>query len=443
MKKVHFIGIGGIGMSALAQYYLAKGWQVSGSDLAESEMTEKLKKAGIEISLGHRALNLLEKVDRVIYSAAVGEDNAEMEQARVLGCEIISYAQALGELTRQYITLAVSGAHGKSTTTALLSLMLIKAELDPTVIIGTRLKEFEGNNFRLGRSRYLVIEADEYNKSFLNFYPTIAVVTNIDKEHLDTYGDLQGVIAAFAQYFKNIPSLGTLIVNGKDKNTEAAVGEWRGGGLSDVGCQMMRYGLKKNNWKMKIPGEFNQLNAEAAWQAAKILGVAKPTAQKAVAGYSGSWRRMEELTPKRAALRQVQGLRFFSDYAHHPTEIKATTMALKEKFPGKKLTVIFQPHQLKRLNNLFDDFVTAFDQCDRLILLPAYQVAGRETGGQKTAKDLFITIKQRNQKNNCFYLQNFSRTIKLIKQFPNSVVVFMGAGDIDNEVRNYFKSKLF
>ena len=444
-KKAHFIGIGGIGMSSLAQYYLAKGWHVSGSDLVESEMLEKLKKAGLEIFIGHKAVNLLEKVDRVIFSAAIKDDNPEIEQAKILGSEIISYAKALGELTRQYITITVSGAHGKSTTTALLSLMMIKAGLDPTVIIGTRLKEFKDNNFRLGQSRYLVVEADEYNKSFLEFFPTIAIITNIDKEHLDTYGDLNGVINNFAKYFKNVASVGALVINAKDENSEKALKIWNGK------TKVVKFGAKKiDSWSLKIPGKFNQLNAEAAWQSAKLLGVEKSVAEKSVSNYSGSWRRMEELVPKgQAALRQAQGKKFFTDYAHHPTEIKATIKALKESFPKKKLVVVFQPHQLERLNNLFEDFISSFDGADKLILMPAYQVAGREssglpakalaTAGQKTAKDLFEAIK----KEGFYYLKNFAQIVKLTKEFSNSVVVFMGAGDIDNEVRKYFKSKLF
>lgn len=428
-RRVHFIGIGGIGMSSLAQYFLAKGWQVSGSDLVESEMLTKLKKSGVEIFIGHKAVNLLEKVDRVIFSAAIKDDNPELEQARILESEVISYAQALGELTRQYITIAVSGAHGKSTTTALLSLMLIEAGLDPTVIIGTRLKEFEGGNFRLGQSRYLVIEADEYNKSFLNFFPTVAVITNIDKEHLDTYGDLAGVINNFAKYFKNVASVGALIINAKDENSNEALKIWSGQ------TKTIKYGTRKiNSWPIKIPGDFNQLNAEAAWQAAKLLGVEKFAAEKAINNYSGSWRRMEALAPKTSNKRQP----FFTDYAHHPTEIKATIKTLKEAFPKKKLVVVFQPHQLERLNYLFNDFISAFDGADKLILMPAYQVAGRETSSQKTAKDLFNITK----KDGVYYLKNFTQVVKLTREFPNSVVVFMGAGDIDNEVRKFFKSKL-
>ncbi|MEK7115053.1 MAG: UDP-N-acetylmuramate--L-alanine ligase [Patescibacteria group bacterium] len=455
-RRVHFVGIGGIGMSSLAQYYLAKGWRVSGSDLVESEMLVKLKKAGAEIFIGHKAVNLLERVDRVIFSAAIKEDNPELEQARILESEIISYAQALGELTRQYITIAVSGAHGKSTTTALLSLMLIEAGLDPTVIIGTRLKEFGGpsprrsgfghaggGNFRFGQSRYLIIEADEYNKSFLNFFPTIAVITNIDKEHLDTYGSLDGVIKNFAKYFKNVGSVGALIVNAKDENTKKTLEIW-GGDTKVVKFGGPHFAKASRGdsppWRIKIPGDFNQLNAEAAWQAAKLLGVGKLVAEKAISNYCGSWRRMEELAWKRPSFAKASAgkQKFFSDYAHHPTEIKVTIKALKESFPKKKLVVVFQPHQLERLNNLFNDFIFAFDGADKLILMPVYQVTGREYSGQKTAKDLYEAIK----KEGVYYLKNFAQIVKLTREFPNSVVVFMGAGDIDNGVRKFFKSKL-
>jgi UDP-N-acetylmuramate--alanine ligase len=444
MQKVHFIGIGGIGISALAQYYLAKGWQVSGSDLERSEIIDLLEKKEIDISIGHRAVNLLEKIDRVIYSAAIKEDNPEMEQARNFSeVEILSYAEALGELTRQYITVAVSGAHGKSTTTALLSLMMIKGGLDPTVIVGTRLSEFNGGNFREGKSRYLVIEADEYNRSFWHYYPTIAIVTNIDKEHLDTYKDLNGVVDGFACYFKNIANIGALIINNDDENIKKAIKIWRTAKLNDDSPRLVAVNALRNKskkWPLKIPGEFNQLNAELAWQAANLFGVSKKDAQKAVSQYRGSWRRMETLI-SRSRSSVLADLKFFSDYAHHPTEIKATIKALKEAFPQKKLLVIFQPHQLERLNNLFDDFVAAFNECSRLILLPAYQVAGRELAGRKDSKDLFNKIKEGDLP--VLYLKTVAGTFKIIKQLKNAVVVFMGAGDIDKEVRKYFKSKLF
>lgn len=438
-QSIHFIGIGGIGISALARYFLAKKWQVSGSDLTPSEITDELQTEGARIFIGHSAAHISPDAQVVVYSAAIRPDNSEYKEAKSLNVPLMSYAEALGDLTKQFITIAVSGAHGKSTTTALLSLMLIKAGLDPTVIVGTRLKEFKGKNFRLGKSRYLIIEADEWNRSFWHYHPAIAVITNVDKEHLDTYQSLRGVVSAFNHYLKNLSAGATAIVNTGDKNSVLASRGCR--------CKLVAYnkeGRLPESWPLKIPGHFNQLNAEAAWQAAKILGVKKSVAQKAVAKYTGSWRRMEKLGLP-TLLSKGENLRgiFYSDYAHHPSEIRATIKALKEKHPNKKLLVVFQPHQAERLTNLFDDFVNCFDGADELVLFPTYEVAGRELNHQiKTAHDLYQKIRSSQDLNveKVVYLPKFDEVFKLIQ---GQVVVFMGAGNIDKEARKHFVSKLF
>jgi len=230
--KVHFIGIGGIGISALAQYYLAKGAEVSGSDLASSEIIETLKQKGIRVFIGqHKAENISKDLDLVIFSPAVGKSNPEFMQAKKYGIEALSYPQALGRLTKDYFTIAVCGTHGKSTTTAMISLILVKAGLDPTVILGTKLKEFGNSNFRMGgkpkivndrlslaNNRFLVIEADEWRASFLNYWPKIIVLTNIEKEHLDYYKNLASILRAFENFISHLPDDGRLIINKDDKN---------------------------------------------------------------------------------------------------------------------------------------------------------------------------------------------------------------------------------
>ena len=219
IKRVHLIGIGGIGVSALAQYYLARDFAVSGSDLVDSLIIRQLKKAGAKIFIGaHKTSNLPENVGLVVYSAAVEKDNPELLQARRKKIKSLSYAQALGELTKKFFTISVSGMHGKSTTTSMIALILVKAGLDPTVIVGTKLKEFGNRNFRLGKSRYLVIEADEYQASFLNYWPKIIVRLNLEEEHLDYYKDLGHILRTFREYIGHLAGDGTLVVNGDDKN---------------------------------------------------------------------------------------------------------------------------------------------------------------------------------------------------------------------------------
>ena len=217
--KTHFIGIGGIGVSALAQYYLAKGHEVSGSDLQSSEITDFLKDKGMKIATGgHFADNVKSDFNLVVYSPAVPKDNPEILQAQKFGIKTASYPEALGELTRQHFTIAISGSHGKSTTTAMVGLALIEAGMDPTVIVGTRLKEFGNSNFRMGHSSFLVIEACEYDDSFIHYSPKIIVVTNVDKEHLDYFKTFANVKKAFKDFISRLPKDGFLVANRDDKN---------------------------------------------------------------------------------------------------------------------------------------------------------------------------------------------------------------------------------
>lgn len=416
-------------MSALARYYFSKEWKVSGSDLAESGVTEDLKREGIKINIGHTEEALPGDAEKVIYSVAVEKDNPELQKAEKLNIKTLTYAEGLAELTKENFTIAVSGSHGKGTTTAMLALIMIEAGLDPTVVIGTKLKEFGGSNFRSGESKYLLIEADEYDRSFLNYRPNIAIVTNVDAEHLDIFGDIDGVVGAFNQYLKNLGKDSAVIVNGNDENTEKII----------LGCEANIVYFEKGSWDLSVPGEFNKFNAEAAWQAAKLLGVERGVAEVALKKYKGAWRRMEEMEPISGYEKAV----FYADYGHHPTEIKVTTKAIKERYPDRKLLLIYQPHQVKRLEALFDEFISAFIDADELVLLPVYEVAGREGETGKTSADLAEAVRDRNSKaglrQNVHHLQTFEEALKLIQE---QVVVFMGAGDIDKEVRKHFHSGL-
>lgn len=423
-KRVYFIGIGGIGVSSLAQYYFASGWHVGGSDAVKSETTDDLKKLGIKIFIGQKPENI-RLSDLVIYSAAIKQDHPEILEAKKLGIKTQVYSEAIGELTKKYFTIAVSGSHGKSTTTALIGLILVEAGFDPTIIIGTKLKELSNNNFRFGKSEYLVLEADEYAKAFHNYFPRIGVVLNIDKEHLDIYKNLSGVISGFSKYIKNVSDY--IVANSSDENIKRAINYK----LKAKSCPVIWY--EKGNHNLSIPGEYNQYNAEAAWQAVKLLGVKKEIAEKVFKSYEGAWRRLENLKIKnqKSKLRSI----IYSDYAHHPTEIKATLSALRDKYPKKKLVCVFQPHQQDRLNRLFREFITAFDVADKTIIYPLYKVKGRDSSG-KTSEDLVKVI----GKPNVFYADNFKKVISLISKdlTLDSTIVFMSAGDLDANVREYF-----
>jgi UDP-N-acetylmuramate--alanine ligase len=432
---VHFIGIGGIGTSALAQYYLAKGHKVSGSDLVSSEITSFLKKGGAKISIGkHKRSNVLSSVNMVIYSPAVPKNNPELKKAYLLAAhyplKIVSYPEALGELTKQYFTIAVSGTHGKSTTTAMIALILRKAGLDPTVIVGTKLSEFGTSNFRMGKSNYLVIEADEHFASFLHYWPKMIVVTNIERDHLDYYKDLRNVTKAFYQFIRHLPPDGALVINADDKNSKLKIlNPKRVHGLP---CKIQRYSLRQKEANrmrkiLKIPGEHNVSNALAALSTARILGIPDRISIKALSEYRGSWRRFEELKIGN------RNLKIISDYAHHPTEIKATLQAARQKFPNKRIWAVFQPHQYQRTYYLFDEFVKSFDLADKIVLTDIYGVAGREiarktkkVSGQKLAAEI------KKRKKNTYFVKKFQEIPKFLKNKVGreDVVILMGAGDI-------------
>ena len=274
--KIHLIGIGGIGVSALAQYYLAKGYDVSGSDLAASEITDFLKEKGVRVFIGNSEDNIKNDTDLVVYSPAVKPDNPEFKKAKELNIKLQSYPEALGKLTKEYFTIAVAGAHGKSTTTAMLALVLIKAGIDPTVIVGTKVKEFGNSNFRFGESKFLVIEACEYDSSFLNYSPNIIVVTNVDKEHLDFFKTFANVKKAFKDFIVRLPNDGFLIFNGDDKNLSVIARSIATKQSSSL--RLLRFARNDSVARevrkiLKVPGEHNVSNALAVLSVARILGI--------------------------------------------------------------------------------------------------------------------------------------------------------------------------
>lgn len=376
--KIHFVGIGGIGVSALAQYYLLNGHSVSGEDVvSKGEIIEKLKEMGVNISK-------VDSCDLVIYSPAVNRN-----QIKIKAPKIMSYPEALGEISKEYFTIAISGTHGKSTTTAMLSLILIEAGLDPTVIVGTKLKEFNGSNFRMGHSQYLIIEACEHEASFLNYHPDIGVVLNIEADHLDYYQNIEKIREAFATFesqskkvIKNVPIIDDL--------------------------------------KMNVPGLHNKLNASFAVAVAREIGISDEISFRAISKFSGTWRRFDEHI--------YNNLIVIDDYAHHPTEILATIKSVREKYPGKKIYCFFQPHQHQRTFLLLNDFIDAFNQSlkivDKLFLIDIYDVCGRES------KDIKINSQEiAKMVEGLEYIRKEDVSKKINEA---DVVIFMGAGDIYN-----------
>lgn len=426
--KIHFIGIGGIGVSALSQYFLIKGNKVTGSDLFSSEIINTLKKKGVRIKIGrHKKENIKKDTDLVIYSPAVPSDNPEVLQAKAYKIKTLSYPRALGLLTKQYFTIAVSGTHGKSTVTAMIALILIKAGFDPTVILGTKLKEFNNSNCRVGNSKYLVIEADEWGASFLNYWPKIIVLTNIEREHLDFYKNLSRILKTYRNYIMHLDENGVLIANKNDENITKLLKDKK---LS----RNIFYFSLKNEAKirirkvLKIPGNHNVSNALAALKLARILKVPDKISFKALSQYKGAWRRFEEKNIKI----KNKNYKIISDYGHHPTEIKVTLKAAREKYPQRKIWCIFQPHQYQRTYYLFNDFVKVFRESgvDKVIITDIFDVFGREE--KKITKRVSSeNLAKKINKNKVIYLPK-NKIIDHLKENlrGKEVIIIMGAGDI-------------
>lgn len=418
--KIHFIGIGGIGVSALARYYLEKGHLITGSDLDDSEITKELMKLGIKIFIGQKKENIHKDLDLIIYSPAVKKDNPEFKQAKKLKIkEILSYPQALGKLTKEHFTIAVSGTHGKSTTTCMLGLLLIKAGFDPTVIVGTKFKEFNDSNFRMGKSKYLVIESCEHKESFLNYRPDIIVLTNIEEDHLDYYKNLNNILKAFKKHISYLPKQGFLIINKDDKNSINLKSK----------VKIRKYSLKQKEAKkikqiLKVPGQHNISNALAALEVARVLKIPDKVSFKALSEYKGSWRRFQIIrnNPK-----------IISDYGHHPTEIKATLEAVKEKWPNKTIWIVFQPHQHQRTYYLFDQFVESFNNANKVVLTDIFGVAGREDKRISKKADSKNLAKEIQKKGiETYFIKDFMKIPGFLKKKvkKNDIVLIMGAGDI-------------
>lgn len=438
--KIHLIGIGGIGVSALAQYYLSKGYKVSGSDLVTSEITDFLRKKGIKIFIGNSAKNISRDFDLVVFSPAVKKDNPELLKAKSYNLKAISYPEALAEISKDYYTIAVAGAHGKSTTTAMIALSLTKAELDPTVIVGTKIREFNNSNFRFGKSKILVIEACEYDSSFLHYSPNIIVVTNIDKEHLDYFKTLANVKKAFHDFIMRLPKDGFLVFNNDDKYKPK---------IKNPEFKIRSYSLKQKEAKtlgktLKVPGKHNVSNALAVLQVSRILGIPDKTCFQALSEFTGTWRRFEIFEKKMKKPNKLKAIRYtlVSDYGHHPNEILATLRSAREKYPHKKIWCVFQPHQHQRTFYLFKDFVKVFREVpiDQIIITDIYDVAGREIlTSSRTHDRIGAKIKEVSSKKlveaasqqNIIYLalEDIERFVKK-NISAGDVLIIMGAGDI-------------
>ncbi len=442
-------------MSALARWLSVLGKNVSGCDAAESKITDNLSSASIPIVFGHNPDHIKEfKPDIIIASPAVPEDNAEILEAKKAGIPVLSYPEALGILSNPLETIAICGTNGKSTTAALAGLTLLKGDVDPTILVGSIIKEINGN-FRKGDSNITVIEACEYKRAFLQYDPQNIIITNIEAEHLDYFKSLENVISAFKEFTLKLKKNGALIANGDDRNVAEVLNEvsakrpdikiirFGKGANCDVRFSNIETKKEKTYFNavslkneaktfcLQIPGEFNAYNAAAALAAAEVYGVSFEIVSKVFDDFSGICRRFERVGEYKEAI-------IISDYAHHPTAVEKTLLAARSIFPKRRIVAVFQPHQHNRTRQLFDDFVKCFDAADVVILPEIYKVLGRMSEEDKkiSSSDLVSAIKDRDGEKGVSREILFSKDLKeaeyLLKRHiqKNDCVLIMGAGDI-------------
>jgi len=451
MKKVHFIGVSGIGMSAAAEITMASGLQVSGSALEENELTRRLEDQGLTFFHGHSAAHV-QGSDVVVFSAAVPENNVEVMLARERGIPLYLYSEYLGRLMKDKQGVAVAGTHGKTTATAMLAVIAHVGGLSPTAVCGGVMSEF-GSNALIGTGDLFIAEACEYNRSFLHLPKKFAIVTNIEPEHLDYYSGIEEIGEAFKTFIKSTDECGFVCVNGDDttlrelvKPLDSRVRVLTVGHVKDnqyrVESQVREgkgyrfhihgEGFHEFSVDLPIPGAFNVMNASLAAVCACNLGIDAEKIRDALEHFKGTRRRLELLTETCDRL-------IYSDYAHHPTEIRVTLQALREEYPGRNITLVFQPHQYSRTSHFFKEFIEVLQLADRLVLTEVYRQRDRAGAELSMNSSLLYKeleshmhgrVKLMDDRNNIFsFLQS--------EEAVNEVIVFMGAGDIDDVAREY------
>lgn len=414
LRHLHFIGIGGSGISALAYLAKAHGLKVTGSDVAKNPTTERLEQDGIVVFIGHQKENVNELTELVVYSEAIDKKtNPEYVEAKNRGLQTMSYFELLGELSAKKKTIVITGTHGKTTTTAMLGQALIEAGLDPTVIVGTRVPYFENRNIHIGHSKWLVVEGCEYRRNFSSLNPFGMMVLNCEWEHVDYFKSEEDYILAFQELAQKLPEEGVIIYNQTDKNAQK-IAQHAPGKKIPVNF------TDTSEIRLKVPGDFNLLNAAHALKAGEEMGADHTRLLMGLHHFHGTARRMEFKG-------ELEGVLVMDDYAHHPTEIKATLSALKQKYPDKRLICVFQPHQYSRTFELLNAFKTAFGDADKIIIPNIYEA--RDTKADKakiSAEGLSQMIP------NTLWGQGFEGTLEWLSNELKSgdLVVTMGAGDV-------------
>jgi UDP-N-acetylmuramate--alanine ligase len=437
-RVIHFVGIGGIGMSGIAEVLHNLDYEVAGSDLKESDTIERLRNLGMNIYIGHKAENV-DGAHVVVTSSAVSKDNVEVVEAQRRAIPVIPRAEMLAELGRLKYAILVSGSHGKTTTTSLISTILAKADFDPMVVIGGRLKAM-GTNARLGRGKFMVAEADESDGSLLKLNPTLAVVTNIDKEHIDHFRTMNNLKKAFVEFADKVPFYGLSFLCIDDKNIRNVVipkltrkfftygfsedADLRAINLernvTSMGFEAVLRGESLGRFELSLLGSHNVLNSLAAIAVALEIHIDVNKMREALSGFEGTQRRLELKS-------DTGGIRVYDDYAHHPTEIKATLKAVRESKDVNRLCVIFQPHRYTRTRDLMKEYRGSFGHADCVVLMDIYPAGEEPIKGVNTS----ALIKGMNAKK-IYHMNNRDEIVKFMLKTmePGDVVLTLGAGDV-------------
>lgn len=447
INSIHFVGIGGAGMCGIAEVLYNQGYQITGSDIKDSVVTKRLKSLGIVIFIGHDAKNVAD-ADVIVVSSAIDKSNPEIQAALMARLPVVRRADMLGELMRYRHSIAVAGAHGKTTTTSLLTMMLTEAGLDPTYVIGGKLNA-SGKNASLGQSRYLVAEADESDASFLSLRPMAAIVTNIDEDHMETYGnDFNKLKQAYIQFLQNMPFYGLAVLCGDDPELSSMI--------DDIARPVLTFGLQEHNdvravnlvidgvkthftvlrkdrdslpLTLNIPGEHNVYNALAAITLATDEGVNDDAIIQAVSKFAGVGRRFEHQAD---VVYDGGNILLIDDYGHHPTEVAATIKAARQSYPDRRLVMMFQPHRYSRTRDCFDDFVKVLSEVDELLLLDVYSAGETPIQGADT-KSLARSIRSRGQVDPVLLsIDDKDQIAQVLKNIlkANDMLITQGAGNV-------------
>jgi UDP-N-acetylmuramate--alanine ligase len=441
-EKIFFIGIGGIGMSGLAEYFIRNGYDVSGSDMTETHITKRLSEMGAEVFIGHSANNITPGISAVVYTSAVKPDNPEMIRTDELGLRKIRRAEMLGEIVNDKYLIAISGTHGKTTTTAMIGKLLVDAGLDPLIFVGGNVQLFDGGASRFGSGKYAVVEADEYDRSFLALRPNVTIVTNIDADHLDIYKDLDDIKETFRQFCDRSKYGAYMIYCGDDENIKSF--------MNSINREKISYGYDDKNYlkitdykaennilnfsilnshasydnvQLNMVGKHNALNSTACFAVSKILEIPFETYKESIGSFRTVDRRLQLTYDE-------NGIKVYDDYSHHPVEVLASLKGLKEMNNGR-LRTVFQPHLFSRTKDFYSEFAEALSISDEVILMDIYPA--REKPIEGITSELILNEALKNN-GNMKLLHEKKDIIAWLKNDlkQNDVIVFQGAGDITN-----------